>query len=109
MRLLVVAVPLAIVALAACGSASPQSATVSMESHACNVQPASGVRVGAIDFAAHNATGQPVVFAVTENEATAMGSVSVAPGATAHLQIHMDGGDTYHLMCGTVAGPDLNP
>lgn len=103
------AAPIAIVALAACGTSAVQSATVSMESHACNVQPASGVRVGAIDFAAHNATGQPAVFAVTENEATVIGSVSVAPGATAHLQIHMDGGDTYHLMCGTVAGPDLTP
>jgi hypothetical protein len=96
------------VALAACGSSGPQNVTVTMRSGACDVQPA-GLSAGAASFAVLNETPRPVKFSITENSDEAVASVDVAPGATQHLNVTLDEDDEYHVQCGDVRGPDVQP
>jgi hypothetical protein len=99
------------VALAACGSPGPQHVTVTMRADACDVQPAglSGLSAGAASFAVLNETPRPVKFSITENSNEAVASVDVAPGATQHLDVQLDEADEYHVQCGDVRGPDVQP
>jgi iron uptake system component EfeO len=102
-------VPAALAAtLAACGSPGPQQVTVTMRADACDVQPA-GLSAGAASFAVLNETAHSVKFSITENSDEAVASVDVAPGATQHLDVTLDEDDEYHVQCGDVRGPDVQP
>jgi iron uptake system component EfeO len=94
--------------LAACGSPGPQQVTVTMRADACDVQPA-GLSAGAASFAVLNETAHSVKFSITENSDEAVASVDVAPGATQHLDVTLDEDDEYHVQCGDVRGPDVQP
>lgn len=107
MKLTILAV--ASLALAAgCGTSTPQTANVVMDTNMCDVQPVN-LAPGQVDFAVRNLSNQAVKFAITENGDEAVDSVTVQPMATVHMTEPLHGGDVYHITCGDVVGPDIKP